>query len=214
MTNRKCLFGGTILAAGLAGGAAEAQIINHFTFGFAFAVTEGGNNGNSYFGGSFNYAHASPYSFAQAYGGSTWIHAVGSTIGTPGSARGHGLMHYVYFEVAQDTYATAKWDWSGDTISPSPGGGSYSLLWLYDATNATDLVKEFWQNSGSPTGKQVVFLKQGNLYRISIFAMAKGFVGAHSEGMLSIPSPAVAAGLLALSGITAARRRRVDAREH
>lgn len=208
-TSRRCLFGGTILAAGLMAGPvaeqAEAQFILPYTL-----VTGGAANGTTnmqyLFAGPWAVFHGYKGAYAYSYGGPNNFYAVGwVTPGATGYAQ--SIIFYSYFYVGTVTSALAKWQFSGDIT-----GAFDSAFIIFDKGGAHGGGTYFQviPDMGDPvSGVANVSLVPGNLYSLVIFAWAGTGTGPlYSLGRLSIPSPAGAGALVALAGLVAARRRR------
>lgn len=207
--SKRCLFGGTILAAGLAAGPmaeqADAQFILPYTFA-AGGVANGTYNLQYQFPGPWSIFHGYQGAYTYSYGGPNWFYTFGSIApGATGYAQ--GVIFYSDFYVGAATSALAKWDFSGDITGVNNSG-----IQIIDQGGAHGggVYFQIVPDLGDPVaGMANVNLVPGNLYSLIILAWAGAGAGSlHSFGMLCIPNPGGAGALLALSGLVAVRRRR------
>lgn len=189
---KKCLFGGALLAAGL-GASASAQQFN-------IGAQPYGNYVGAFFGGFipfgingfYNQTAASGTAYAQAYGGASVISAYAYS-GNTGLAY---TIHFspVPFTVTQNTVATLSWNFRGDT----DGLGGY-FIDSFVSVNGT-----VFGDLNNPVGSAQINLAANVQHNIFGTALA---TGGTSFYQLVVPAPA-SAGLLALAGLAASRRRR------
>ncbi len=206
----KCLFGGAILSAGLAAGAQAQFDIQGGGSVYAYSRESGYGNNDSY-----NYFPIGPFSvgvyvqspyhspdaaaFSGAFAGpseigtSTWISGAGGWT--------WAIIQNCYLTVPQDVDIQIDWNWDG--------GSAYGVgfLWIEDLTNGLFV----FQESGSGSGSAQFQLLAGIQYGLSGESHVTGETDASTFWSITIPSPG-SAGLLALAGLTAARRRRTTPR--
>lgn len=187
---KKCLFGGALLAAGMSA-SANAQ----FSFSYSYVLV-----------GAYAYGVSGP-SYDQFVGAGFWSVAAsepGALATSDGTAtlfevraradQGSGAFSYdffSYFTVGSDTVATANWDLN-----------NAGFFIIDDLTNGVNLLTQFSVSAGSAP----IALEAGTQYRLAGGVFQFSGTG-EAFAQLVIPAPA-SAGLLALAGLAATRRRR------
>ncbi|MBZ0266966.1 hypothetical protein K8I85_02320 [bacterium] len=206
--SRKCLFGGTILAAGLMTQAANAQA--QFVIGNYYAAGTQTWDGAGYTSnsgsGPFGFSGFDGYGYSQASvaAGSSFMFAyAGNSYGTGYWAQ--GFVHSIEFTVTQNGTATASWDFSADSYA-YPGFYT-SGIWVRNLDLGTDVFVNPWDGgvNFAQSGTVQIPLQAGVNYEVELFALAWDRGSSFAE--LSIPAPGSAA-LLGLAGLVAVRRRR------
>lgn len=193
--SRRCLFGGTILAAGIAAQPAQAQ-----TFDLAYVNTD-----LREFYGAYDYTiDGGPWDLSitsRGYGNdnaaSSWGQptTIGTSADAPSAFYAWGRINPSCFYVTEDGTATASWDFSADSY-----GNSY--LWVYDGAGSS-LLSVTW---GDAPGSVDIPLSAGTAYYVRCVSFADNG-GGTSFSQLTIPAPGPAA-ILAVAGLLATRRRR------
>ncbi len=191
--DKRRLFGGALLAAGLTAGAAGD---------FVIGSQPGGNYVGAYFGGFI------PFSINGFYDetafGTGYAHAQGSALSI--SAYGYSVVDLAYtihfnpipFQVDADTLATVSWDFTGDT--DGPGGAFIDSFISVDGPGGNLAFGDLF----NPVGSVIINLVVGEQYSFFGTALATGGI---SEFSIVIPAPGGAA-LLGLAGFATRRRRR------
>lgn len=196
--NKKCLFGGALVAAGLAN-AANAQLSFSSTFSIqAGAYAYGGGTGpvfDTFTGPGFWSVIADD----QGLGVATTSSNANQVLFNAYAASGGGS--YVtnfapgsYFTVGSDVVASAAWDFTNDS-----GSGEFTI------DNVTDGVNLLSAGPGS-SGSIPITLEAGKTYTMTFGIFQIDGTG-NGGGSLIIPAPSSVA-LLALGGLFATRRRR------
>jgi uncharacterized protein (TIGR03382 family) len=192
-----CLFGGTLLAAGIA---SQAQAQFSFSYSrahtYAYEWAFGSYDGDTFIGaGDFSISSTVANNYASAHGESSanalQIRTASSVSGNGGFAYGYDV--YSFFTVGQDASASVGWDWSG----------GFGYLSIFDITDAA-LV---FSDGGSSSGSSPISLLQGHEYYLSGYSVSQGEGNLSSFWEVNIPAPG-SAGLLGLAGLVAMRRRR------
>ncbi|MBZ0266967.1 hypothetical protein K8I85_02325 [bacterium] len=207
--SRKCLFGGTILAAGLMTQAASAQASFNLGSYFTGGTYAGGYASfGPYIGsGPFAFLGGDSYTLAATSATSTQVYALAFNSGASHGHWAQAFSSYVNFTVTQNGTATASWDFSADSVA-DPGFYA-SGIWVRNLDLGTDVFVNPWDggNNGNPVAGTVqIPLQAGVNYQVEVYAAAYGVDGASSVS-LSIPAPGSAA-LVGLAGLVAAPRRR------
>jgi hypothetical protein len=202
---KKCLFGGALFAAGIGASIASAQ---EFPFSYSFALASVGDIVDMDPYVSDQFTGAGFFSIAAAYGSSSATASASATEmrGTsilndgPGLFAGAGSF-FAYFTVSTDTMVTVSWDFSGDSLGPNV---IPSVIFLQNLSNNDVLLDETAETM--VIGSVDIALEAGEEY----FAQALAVAGDLDVGtsFYSIVIPAPPAGVLALAGLAAARRRR------
>ncbi|MFG0326900.1 MAG: PEP-CTERM sorting domain-containing protein [Phycisphaerales bacterium JB037] len=201
-----CLFGGTLVAAGLSG-AASAQA----EFGISYVEAARAQTYTYAFGGDEEqgFGLSGPFSFSAAYrDGSASAFASATEVrveATDGDEIAGALasIEEMRFSVTEATVALLTWDAS------TPHAGGY--MELRDLSTGIFLVGVNLGPTQSAGGSLNIPLNPGVMYRIN-FSIQAGQVltgDSASSGFISlvVPAPSSAA-LLGLGGLLAARRRR------
>ncbi len=202
--DRKCLFGGAMLAAGLASASASAQ---DFTFTYSYAVVA-----------SFDSTDYTPYDSQVVAGPGFLSGGVANAGGSANVAFGPqsitmdatsldtnyvagGITFVSYFSPTADATLDISWDFTGDL---DPGGlWADSVLQIFDP--GLNLI--FHADLFNPVGSaQLPILAGVGDYALVGTTLALDARGTSSYSVV-IPAPAGGA-ILALGGLLATRRRR------
>jgi hypothetical protein len=201
---KRSLFGGALLAAGIAAPTAHAQ---NFAFQDSYSYVA-----------AFDASDYSPFSYDYFFG--PGFHSVSASVDGAGSDitasinqisnssrssaksyLGGGINFYSYFTVDNNTLANINWDFSADE---GPGG-----QWIDSYLAINDLStggQVFFTDLNNPIGSTQVKLETQHQYFLQGVTVAWNGAGTSSFNV-SIPAPG-AAGLLGVAGLVAARRRR------
>ena len=197
--NKKSLFGGALLAAGVVNGAANAQSFNltyaNINVG-AYAYGVSGPSYDPFVGaGGWSVSASEPGAIATSVGNAGLIDMTAYSDANGGA---FAAAFIVQFDVTANASATASWDFSGDFF------GASAPFIIDDLTNAVNLLTVA---PGTAAGSAGVSLVAGNSYQLTAFPFATGQGTGTSLANLVIPAPSSAA-LLGLGGLIATRRRR------
>lgn len=198
-TMKACLFGGTLLAAGL-GAEARADPTIDFSLTTAYVRAYDLGTGQSdwdFFNSSgfFLVSASAGDQAASVEGASSFLSLHSQSAGAGGA---YALAVQSTFTVTGDTTAVVKWDFSGETRWDA---GAFIIV---DTDTNLELINVDF-NSANP-GHQPISLLAGGHYRATGYAYATDG-GGESYVTLAIPTPGSVA-LLGAGGLLTARRRR------
>lgn len=193
--NKKQLFGGALVAAGLCA-AAQGQ--------FSWGSMGSGNYVGAYSGGFIGFSIAGDWNQSAA-SGTAYALSAGDTNGTVqyADAGNTGLAYTIHFNpipftVSSATNATVSWDFSGD----EGAGGVYIDSFIrVDGPNGNLAFADL----NNPVGSTQISLVPGETY--TFFGTFLAVNGGVTSGSVLVPAPASAA-LLGLAGLVGVRRRR------
>ncbi len=200
MKSKRLLFGGALMAAGLAAQSADAD----FSFTYSYVLA-----------GAYDYGGFGPY-FDVFVGPGTWSvlaedssggdFAAGASTSTSlsmsfnafstGGASGVAYMPFSYFTVTSDATADVSWDFDAGA------GLGLGFVYLFNITDGIFLVSE---TAGA--GATSVSLEVGKEYSAAVLAFSFDEIKGKSFVEIVIPAPA-ALPLLAAGGLATVSRRR------
>ncbi|MCB9845928.1 MAG: PEP-CTERM sorting domain-containing protein [Phycisphaeraceae bacterium] len=194
---KACLFGGTLLAAGMTS-SANSQVFS-FTYSAirvgAYAYGVSGPSYDGHYGpGFWSVAASEPGALATSDGTPSLIDMTATSDTLSGA---FAAAFVSYFTVSADTVATASWDYTG--------GFALTDFIVHNVTDGVDVL--FVSGGGTPPGTAPVPLEAGKDYRLSAWPFATGGLDGTSFARLEVPAPSSLA-LLGLGGLVATRRRR------